>query len=1051
MTSTGRRVRGQTEAQRLAARELRHSELLLNKRISHLIDFGLYRFVQTTDREVLTFRRRMVGLRWRALAQRAGRHLHEGADGSSSATHASPRIHPADYMTEPFLDTLPFDLEPHIAQGSSPALAVTDATDTAPRRAVIRLNVMVGSVNRAVLAQVDETVDQLITNNVLKFWRKLSLPEDSTCDDYVLKLAGSADYLGGPHPLLSFEAIRRAVSRRESIVVRLLPKGDLLTQDSQWTENWDLIEDTVGRAGTHQQLSSLDRAPEDIRTLSLWDLHQPLRVRVLGLDNLSAALAAGAAAAAAADKSLPALEQVYVEAALYHGGELLGITSAAGDDELAVREAATRRSVRRTTFAAVGSQLSGPGGPGLGHIRWDSWLTFGVRLQDLPRATRLCLTVYGRAGSGTGSGTAIPLGWVNFLLMDSAGQLAQGVIGGLHLWPSEAANPIGCCVPNPCPDAAKRFTLYLQLDEYSVPVMHPDELPGLDLAPKTGDISPEGTEAATLAMGDGPKPAPVPEAIEQPAPAELAILERVRQMDPLSKLDPGTKRLVWRHRRFLRQRYPDALPKLLLSAPWDRQADVAEARELVANWPRLEPEAALELLDANFADAHVRAFAVAHLAHLDNAVLVDFLVQLIQVLKYEPYHDSALARFLLRRALASRRVGHHFFWHLRAEMHWPEIQVRFALYLETYLRGAGSYLRHLERQSNVIGHLARAALAIKPAKNSERRAILHRHLADLAPGVMGAGMEAPFELSLNPRWEASGVLVDRCKFMGSKKLPLWLVFENADAPHGPPHHVIFKSGDDLRQDMLTLQMIGLMDKMWKRHGLDLRMLPYGCISLGDQVGMIEVVLNAETVSDIQFMYGGSTAAFRETPIADWLRGLHKNEEDYMKAVDNFTLSCAGYCVATYILGIGDRHNDNIMVTTSGQLFHIDYGHFLGNIKRKFGWKRERAPFVLTPDFVYLMETKCPNEFERFQDLCVQAYLIVRRDARLFLNLFAMMLSTGIPELKHADDIGYLRDALCLDLSPEEAAAEFRSLISESLRLGWSTQLNWLIHNLVHQR
>lgn len=95
------------------------------------------------------------------------------------------------------------------------------------------------------------------------------------------------------------------------------------------------------------------------------------------------------------------------------------------------------------------------------------------------------------------------------------------------------------------------------------------------------------------------------------------------------------------------------------------------------------------------------------------------------------------------------------------------------------------------------------------------------------------------------------------------------------------------------------------------------------------------------------------------------------------------------------------------------MFHIDFGHILGHFKEKFGFKRERVPFVLTHDFVYVINKgqKTGIEFKIFQEVCEKAFLILRKHGSLLMSLCAMMISTGLPELSSEKDLNYLRETL----------------------------------------
>jgi len=139
------------------------------------------------------------------------------------------------------------------------------------------------------------------------------------------------------------------------------------------------------------------------------------------------------------------------------------------------------------------------------------------------------------------------------------------------------------------------------------------------------------------------------------------------------------------------------------------------------------------------------------------------------------------------------------------------------------------------------------------------------------------------------------------------------------------YKAIVKTGDDLRQDQLIIMMIRLMDGLLKRAALDLCLTPYSIIATSPTSGLVEFVDGAMPISQVLAKFNGSILQFFQS-VAPQKGAKFDVRPDVMS---NYVRSCAGYCVITYLLGVGDRHLDNIMLRENGRFFHLDFGFIFG--------------------------------------------------------------------------------------------------------------------------
>jgi phosphatidylinositol 3-kinase len=180
-------------------------------------------------------------------------------------------------------------------------------------------------------------------------------------------------------------------------------------------------------------------------------------------------------------------------------------------------------------------------------------------------------------------------------------------------------------------------------------------------------------------------------------------------------------------------------------------------------------------------------------------------------------------------------------------------------------------------------------------------------------------------------------------------------------------------------------------------------------------------------------FQGIASKFRNNPALAYLRQNNPDSQGPLglrkETLDTFVKSCAGYCVITYILGVGDRHLDNLLLAPDGHFFHADFGYILGRDPKPF------APAMkLSKEMVDCMGGSTSEHYRQFKQYCFLAYSALRKNSNLILNLFSLMVDANIPDIKLEPDkaVFKVKERFHLELSEEDAIRTLERIMDDNL-------------------
>ncbi|CAH1641032.1 unnamed protein product [Spodoptera littoralis] len=483
-----------------------------------------------------------------------------------------------------------------------------------------------------------------------------------------------------------------------------------------------------------------------------------------------------------------------------------------------------------------------------------------------------------------------------------------------------------------------------------------------------------------------------------------------------------------------------------------------DAHELVhmITWARVSPVEALSYFSRQYPPHPLSAqAAVSTLTSYPSSAVLLYIPQLVQALR----HDTMgyVAELIKSLAKKSQVVAHQLIWNMHTNLYTDEemhnkdpalFDILESLTKNIVDRLSGPAKAFYEREFDFFSQITNISGIIRPfPKGAERKRACLEALktVKVQPGCYLPSNPDSMVIDIDYKSGTPMQSAAKAPYLARFRVRKYGIDEMEavamaiSAGEDPPTEdgkdrftgiaaevwqaAIFKVGDDVRQDMLALQVISLFKNIFQQVGLDLYLFPYKVVATAPGCGVIECVPNAKSRDQLG----------RQTDIGMYEYFIKKygdeSTREFQAARRCFVTSMAAYSVIGFLLQIKDRHNGNIMLDVDGHIIHIDFGFmFESSPGGNLGFEPD---IKLTDEMVMVMGGKMEAPpFRWFCELCVQAFLAVRPYQEAIISMVSLMLDTGLPCFR-GQTIRLLRSRFAPNSTEKEAAAYMLSVIRNS--------------------